>query len=62
MRLLRLDPTQGYKKCARLVGDVIGSARTATNRSTTRWSGSRRPRPALPAGRRAGQFRQHRRR
>ena len=24
MRLLRLDPTAGYKKCARVVGDVIG--------------------------------------
>ncbi|HEU0067321.1 MAG TPA: DNA topoisomerase IV subunit A [Sphingomonas sp.] len=24
MRLLRLDPAQGYKKCARVVGDVIG--------------------------------------
>ena len=24
MRLLRLDPTSGYKKCARVVGDVIG--------------------------------------
>ncbi len=24
MRLLRLDPNQGYKKCARVVGDVIG--------------------------------------
>jgi len=24
MRLLRLDPEQGYKKCARVVGDVIG--------------------------------------
>jgi topoisomerase-4 subunit A len=24
MRLLRLDPTGGYKKCARVVGDVIG--------------------------------------
>ncbi len=24
MRLLRLDPSQGYKKCARVVGDVIG--------------------------------------
>ena len=24
MRLLRLDPDQGYKKCARVVGDVIG--------------------------------------
>ena len=24
MRLLRLDPQQGYKKCARVVGDVIG--------------------------------------
>src|SRR5262245_30602103 len=24
MRLLRLDPGQGFKKCARVVGDVIG--------------------------------------
>ncbi|MEM6491780.1 MAG: DNA gyrase subunit A, partial [Pseudomonadota bacterium] len=24
MRLLRLNPDQGYKKCARVVGDVIG--------------------------------------
>jgi len=24
MRLLKLDPSQGYKKCARVVGDVIG--------------------------------------
>src|SRR5438270_13482372 len=24
MRLLRLDPTSGYKKCARVVGDVMG--------------------------------------
>src|SRR3954463_10810273 len=24
MRQLRLDPSQGYKKCARIVGDVIG--------------------------------------
>ncbi len=24
MRLLRLDPDQGFKKCARIVGDVIG--------------------------------------
>ena len=24
MRLLRLDPDQGYKKCARIVGDVMG--------------------------------------
>src|SRR5690606_16992434 len=24
MRLLKLDPGQGYKKCARVVGDVIG--------------------------------------
>src|SRR5213080_4153286 len=24
MRLLRLDPGHGYKKCARIVGDVIG--------------------------------------
>ncbi len=24
MRLLKLDPEQGYKKCARVVGDVIG--------------------------------------
>ncbi|TMJ41393.1 MAG: DNA topoisomerase IV subunit A, partial [Alphaproteobacteria bacterium] len=24
MRLLKLDPASGYKKCARVVGDVIG--------------------------------------
>src|SRR3972149_6638011 len=24
MRLLKLDPASGYKKCARIVGDVIG--------------------------------------
>ena len=24
MRLLKLDPDQGFKKCARVVGDVIG--------------------------------------
>jgi topoisomerase IV subunit A len=24
MRLLRLDPASGFKKCARVVGDVIG--------------------------------------
>ena len=24
MRVLRLDPGQGYKKCARIVGDVMG--------------------------------------
>jgi len=24
MRMLRLDPSQGFKKCARVVGDVIG--------------------------------------
>ncbi|HJM60793.1 MAG TPA: DNA gyrase subunit A, partial [Alphaproteobacteria bacterium] len=24
MRLLRLDPRSGFKKCARVVGDVIG--------------------------------------
>src|SRR3954447_10161003 len=27
MRLLRLDPRHGYKKCARIVGDVIGKYR-----------------------------------
>ena len=38
MRLLRLDPGQAFKKCARIVGDVIGKhlTRTATRRSTTR--------------------------
>ncbi|MDO9487157.1 MAG: DNA gyrase subunit A, partial [Sphingomonadaceae bacterium] len=24
MRLLKLDPASGYKKCARVIGDVIG--------------------------------------
>ena len=43
MRQLKLDPSQGYKKSARVVGDVIGKYHpTATRRSMTRWCARRR--------------------
>ena len=43
MQQLRLDPASGYKKCARVVGDVIGKfPRMASWRSMTRWCGSPR--------------------
>ena len=64
MRLLRLDPGTAFKKSAKIVGDVMGNfhphgdqaiydalVRLAQDFSL-----------ALSAGRRAGQFRQHRRR
>ena len=39
MRLLRLDPGTGYKKCATVVGEVIGKLPPARRpgRSTTPW-------------------------
>ena len=49
MRQLHLDPKSGFKKCARVVGDVIVPSGT----------GFFRP---LSFGGRTGQFRQHRRR
>src|SRR5215471_18481814 len=48
MRLLRLDPGAAFKKCARVVGDVIGKFHPmAIRRSTTRWSDSRRISPSV---------------
>jgi DNA gyrase/topoisomerase IV, subunit A len=50
MRQLKLDPTGGFKKCARVVGDRSASiTRMATSPSMTRWCGSRRISPsAIP--------------
>jgi len=43
MLQLKLDPKEGFKKCARVVGDVIANiTRMATNPSMTRWCGWRR--------------------
>ena len=64
MRLLRLDPRSAPKKCARIVGDVMGkyhphgdqSIYDALVRLAQDFAA------ALSAGRRAGQFRQYRRR
>ena len=57
MRLLRLDPDAGYKKCARVVGDVIGKYHP-------HGAGAAGPGflGALPADRRPGQLRQRGRR
>src|SRR5215208_1896688 len=47
MRELRLDPASGFKKCARVVGDVIGKYHpTARSRSMTRWCASPRNSPS----------------
>ena len=65
MHQLRLDPAAGFKKCARIVGDVMGKFHPHGDsaRSTTPWCGSAQGfRRALSAGRGAGQFRQYRRR
>ena len=64
MRLLRLDPAGAYKKSARVVGDVIGKYHPHGDQSRLRCDGPARAgfRAPLSAGRRAGQFRQHRRR
>jgi topoisomerase-4 subunit A len=87
MHQLHLDPAAGFKKCARVVGDVIGKyhphgdasvyealvrlaqdfaaryplieGQVNLRRHGAAGAGLRR---ALPAGGRAGQFRQHRRR
>ena len=64
MRLLRLDPEPGFKKCARVVGDVIGKFHPhgdqAVYDALVRLAQDFAA--ALSAGRRPGQFRQHRRR
>ena len=64
MHQLRLDPTAGFKKCARVVGDVIGKYPPARRRRGVRRAGAARAgfRRALSAGRGAGQLRQYRRR
>jgi topoisomerase-4 subunit A len=61
MRLLRLDPGAAFKKSAKIVGDVMGNFHPhgdqaiydALVRLAQDFS-------SLPAGRRPGQFRQHR--
>ena len=60
MRQLHLDPKNGFKKCARVVGDVIGKY------PARRYGGLRRNGAfgagflgALSVGRRAGQFWQY---
>ena len=64
MHLLRLDPTAGFKKCARVVGDVIGKFHphgdVAVYDALVRLAQEFAAR--YPAGRGPGQFRQHRRR
>ena len=64
MRELKLDPDGAYKKCARVVGDVIGKFHPHGDQADLRRPRAPRPglRPALSAGRRPGQLRQHRRR
>ena len=64
MRELKLDPDGGYKKCATIVGDVMGKYPPARRPGDLRRAGAPGPgfRRALPAGRRPGQLRQHRRR
>ena len=64
MRQLRLDPGAAFKKCARVVGDVIGKFHPhgdqAVYDALVRLAQDFAA--ALSAGRRAGQFRQCRRR
>ena len=64
MRLLRLDPGASFKKSAKIVGDVMGKFHPhgdqAIYDALVRLAQDFAV--ALSAGRRAGQFRQHRRR
>ena len=64
MRQLRLDPGAAFKKSAKIVGDVMGKYPPAWRPVDLRRAGAARAgfRLALSAGRRAGQFRQYRRR
>ena len=64
MRGLRLDPNGAFRKCAKIVGEVMGNYHPHGDQLDLRRAGAagaglQRP---LPAGRRAGQLRQHRRR
>ena len=64
MRLLRLNPDQGFTKCARIVGEVMGKFHPHGDQSIydalVRLAQDFSMR--YPAGRRPGQFRQYRRR
>ena len=64
MHQLRLDPTAGFKKCARVIGDVIGKyhphGEASVYEALVRLAQDFAAR--YPLGRRPGQFRQHRRR
>ena len=64
MRQLKLDPDQGFKKCARVVGDVIGKYHPhgdqAIYDAMVRLAQDFAVR--YPPGRGPGQLRQHRRR
>ena len=64
MRELRLEPASGFKKCARIVGDVMGKYHPHGDQAIYDAMGAPRAgiRRALSAGRRPGQFRQYRRR
>ena len=63
MHQLRLDPTAGFRKCAKVVGDTMGDFHPHGDASIRRAGAARAGLcGALPAGRRPGQFRQHRRR
>ncbi len=64
MRQLKLEPGSGFKKSARVVGDVDGPVSSARRPVDLRRHGAHGAgiRAALSAGRRPGQFRQHRRR
>ena len=64
MRRLRLDPGAAFKKSAKVVGDVMGKFHPHGDQCDLRRAGAARAgfRLALPADRRAGQFRQYRRR
>ena len=64
MRELRLDPTGAYKKCAKVVGDVMGNYHPHGDQAIYDAMVPARPglRGALSPGGRPGQLRQHRRR
>ena len=64
MRLLRLDPGSAFKKSAKVVGDVMGNFHPHGDQAIYDAHGAAGAgfRAALSADRRAGQFRQRRRR
>jgi topoisomerase-4 subunit A len=64
MHQMRLNPQAAARKCAKVVGEVMGTYHPHGDASIYDAPGAPGPglRPALSAGRRTGQFRQHRRR